>query len=77
MIDRAFLEEQLSELPLYAYAFLDPQELIFSDRIRHICKTECPMYGKSWACPPAVGSVEHCKENCLAYNTCVFTILNY
>ena len=71
MIDRTHLEQALSELPLYAYAFLDPKELVFSDRIRYICKSECPMYGKSWACPPAVGSVEHCQKACLAYNTCL------
>ena len=26
------------------------------------------MYGKSWACPPAVGEVEECKARCLSYN---------
>ena len=65
------LEEELAELPLYAYAFIDPRELEFSQRIRHICKTECPMYGKTWACPPAVGEVESCQETCLSYQKCL------
>lgn len=25
------------------------------------------MYAKTWACPPAVGTVEECKERCLKY----------
>ena len=27
------------------------------------------MYGKSWACPPAVGPVEECRARCLAHKT--------
>lgn len=65
------LEQQLSELPLYVYQFLNPKELDFSERIRWICQHECPMYGKSWACPPGVGSVEDCKAKCLAYENCL------
>ena len=65
------LEEQLSQLPLYIYHSFDPNQLEFSQRIRYICQAECPMYGKTWACPPAVGEVEHCKRTCLQYNRCL------
>jgi len=65
------LEEQLSQLPLYFYGYVDPQTLEFSDRIRYICGAECPMYNKTWACPPAVGEVEACKCRCLAYGHCL------
>lgn len=67
MLNRDLLEAQLSELPLYIYHFLEPKDLEFSDRIRWICAHECPMYGKSWACPPGVGSVAECKGKCLGY----------
>lgn len=66
-MDREKLERQLAELPLYVYFFIQTEELTFSDRVRHICKNECPMYGKSWACPPAVGEVAACKATCLSY----------
>ena len=66
-MDKRLLEAQLSELPLYQYAFIDTRSLVFTERVRHICKTECPMYGKTWACPPAVGSVDECREKCLRY----------
>ena len=61
------LESQLAELPLYGYFFLKSRDLTFSERIRYICSHECAMYGKTWACPPAVGSVETCKAKCLSY----------
>ena len=71
MMDKQKLEEALSQLPLYVYVDVDPKTLEFSERIRHICKAECPMYGKSWACPPGVGEVDACKEKCLSYSNCL------
>ena len=65
------LEQQLQELPLYGCFFIDPRALEFNDRIRWICEHECPMYGKTWACPPGVGSVECCKAKCLSYENCL------
>ncbi len=70
-MDREKLEQQLSELPLYAYFYVDPASLEFSDRIRWICQNECPMYGKTWACPPGVGTVEQCTKKCLQYQNCL------
>ena len=70
-MNREILEEKLAELPLYIYDFIDPKELEFSDRIRWICEHECPMYGKSWACPPGVGDVASCKGKCMAFENCL------
>lgn len=71
MLNREILENQLAEFPLFAYGFPDPKSLEFTQRVRYICQSECPMYGKSWACPPAVGSVEECEKRCLAYEQCL------
>ena len=71
MIDMAILDEKLAELPLYIYQHIDPSDLEFSDRIRWICEHECPMHGRTWACPPGVGTVEHCKKKCLRYENCL------
>ena len=70
-MNRELLEGKLAELPLYIYDFIDPKELEFSDRIRWICQHECPMYGKSWACPPGVGSVEACQNKCMGFQNCL------
>lgn len=71
MMDMELLERQLAELPLYGYFFIDPRGLEFSDRIRWICEHECPMYNRTWACPPAVGPVADCREKCLKYENCL------
>lgn len=61
------IETKILELPLMQYEWIDPAELTFKEEVRQICKQECPMYGRSWSCPPAVGSVETCKKRCMSY----------
>lgn len=71
MMNLEILEAQLSELPLLGYFFIDPKGLEFSDRIRWICETECPMYGKTWACPPGTGPVAECRGKCQSFDNCL------
>jgi predicted metal-binding protein len=70
-MNKELFAEKLAELPLYTYEWIDPAKLEFNDRIRWICQHECPMYGKSWACPPAVGTVTECEGKCRRYNNCL------
>lgn len=70
-MNKELLEEKLAELPLYIYAWEDPKTLDFNDRVRWVCEHECTMYGKSWACPPGVGTVENCRKKCLSYQHCL------
>ena len=67
MIDQQKLETQIAEYPVCEYAFIKPEEITFLEQVRHICESECPRYGTSWSCPPAVGTVEECKERCRQY----------
>ena len=71
MMDKDLLLAKLQELPLYFCDFIDPKKLEFSDRIRWICENECPMYGKTWACPPGVGTVAECERKCGGYTDCL------
>lgn len=52
------LEEILAESPICEYAFGEPSQIMFSDKVHEICKTDCPRFGHSWACPPNAGSIE-------------------
>ena len=70
MIDHESLEEFISQFPVYQYAFFSPRELAFSERVRTICRQECSRYGTTWACPPAIGTVEECRNRCLDYGEC-------
>jgi predicted metal-binding protein len=63
------IHSDIEQLPIHEYAFMNSTDVIFSEEVRDICKqNKCGMYGSSWACPPAVGSVEECKARCLAYS---------
>ena len=66
-MNRAAVEAQLAELPLAEFVWFETAELEFSERIRTVCRENCPRYNKTWACPPAVGSVEACRARCLSY----------
>lgn len=61
------IEEKISQYPIFEYAFIDPQEINCYPAVRTICKQECPQYGKSWSCPPAVGTLEECEDRCKNY----------
>ena len=37
MIDKAAIEQQLAELPLFQYDWIETSELVFSERVRYIC----------------------------------------
>ncbi|MDD3279349.1 MAG: DUF2284 domain-containing protein [Lachnospiraceae bacterium] len=66
------IEAFITQFPIYQYTFINTEDIEFSDRVRVICKQECPRYGSSWSCPPAVGSVERCKAHCLEYPQALF-----
>lgn len=67
MTKREELEERLAKFPLVEYGFLKADQVQFLERVRTVCRENCPQYGKSWACPPAVGTVDECRERCRAF----------
>ena len=46
---------------------LDINELVFEDWVRNICRDSCRLYNTSWACPPAIGTLQECRERCMRY----------
>ena len=69
------LRDKFSEIGVYEFGFTDPSGIEYLQMIRDICaENTCRQFGKTWACPPAVGRVEECRERCLQYDTMlVFT----
>lgn len=65
---REAVEAGLTELPVVQYAWVECADIPFSERVRTICRQECPRYGTSWSCPPGTGSVEKCRKKCLEYD---------
>jgi predicted metal-binding protein len=62
------IESFIYDYPFCEFYYLEQGDLIFSDKVRVICETECPHYGKSWACPPGIPPIGHCIEECRAYS---------
>ncbi|NTW71162.1 MAG: DUF2284 domain-containing protein [Eubacteriaceae bacterium] len=69
------INNELEKLPIHEHCYFKPESILFSDEVRGLCeKNSCGMYGTSWACPPAVGTMEECKEKCFRYeNAFMFT----
>ena len=68
-LDTAKFEEFISAYPIYEYRILDTSDLSVATRVRQICRQECERYGSTWACPPAVGTLEECEKR---IRSCVF-----
>ena len=48
--------------------FVKIADLQFYPEVRRICEgNSCRNYGRTWACPPAVGTLESCRERVLQY----------
>lgn len=57
--------EKKDLLEIHEYAFIKAVDIVFSDEVRKACEQNfCGMYGTSWACPPAVGTIEQCRKQC-------------
>ena len=73
-----YIASHREELGIHQFAFIQTSDLIFSDGVRKLCEmNSCGQYGKTWACPPGVGTLEECKEKILKYeNLFVFTTMH-
>lgn len=73
-----YIASNREALGIHQYAFLKTSDLIFSQEIRSLCEmNSCGQYGKTWACPPGVGTLEECKSQVLHYqNLFVFTTVH-
>lgn len=60
----------LKEIGIHEYGVISTLDIPFDQEIRRICEDNtCRLYEKTWACPPAVGTVDECRARCLQYQT--------
>lgn len=73
-----YISSHREALGIHEYAFLPTSDLKFSEEVRSLCEmNSCGQYGKTWACPPGVGTYEECKSRILKYgHVFVFTTLH-
>ena len=67
-------DKLLRELGVSRYGVIDTCDITFYPEIREICEGNvCGQYGKTWACPPGVGTLRQCREKCRSFsNALVF-----
>ena len=57
---------------VHEFAIVDSQDVPFRDYVVEACAMNyCGRYGKTWQCPPGVGTLEELKKKCLAYKKAV------
>ena len=62
--------DELKQMGITSFGYIKTSEIVFSEEVRHICEgNQCQNYGKTWACPPAVGTFEECRRRCLSYSS--------
>lgn len=65
----SFLEGALQTSGFFQWGLLPKEALTFSPEVRGMCAVNrCGCYGKTWACPPAVGTLEECRTQCEPYS---------
>ena len=63
------LRDILDRAGVFQYGIVDPREAEFTLEARKYCEDNaCGRYGKTWACPPAVGTTDECRERARRYD---------
>lgn len=74
----AKLEALAKEAGFYQWGVLPTQQIEFSQEVRKMCEQNtCRQYGKTWCCPPAVGTVEECRERVCQYQWALVFSVKY
>lgn len=77
-LPQGITDSVLKELGVTAYGALKASDVVFSSELREGCNpNQCPNYAKSWACPPAVGTADECRNRCLQYENALLVSTVY
>ncbi|MDR1409653.1 MAG: DUF2284 domain-containing protein [Oscillospiraceae bacterium] len=61
---------------VFASGLVDSKKVAYTQEVRKYCEDNvCREYGKTWACPPAIGTVDECAARAKSYeHMLVFTV---
>lgn len=72
------IKETAVQSGMWQADFINTKGLLFYPEIREICKgNTCRNYGATWACPPAVGTIEECKKRVMQYEKMLLFSIKY
>ena len=64
------IEKAIAACSFTAFGYIDTECLRYHPEVRKICEGNvCRNYSTSWACPPAVGTLEECRARVEQYST--------
>lgn len=62
------IEMLIKDVGVHQFGVVSPEDAVFSIEVRKMCEANrCNLYGKSWSCPPAVGTFEECEARLKAF----------
>lgn len=72
------IKETAIQSGMWQADFINTKDLLFYPEIREICKgNTCRSYDTTWACPPAVGTIEECKKRVMQYEKMLLFSIKY
>lgn len=72
------LKKMLDAAGIYQCGTVDTDKIRFTQEVRAMCEVNtCRQYGKTWACPPAIGTVEECRERVQKYEKMLVFSIKY
>ncbi len=78
MAETEKIMEAAFQAGVYEAGWINTDELVFHEEIRKICEgNSCRNYNTSWACPPAIGTLEECKERVAKYKKMLLFTVYY
>lgn len=75
MQEEKWIREVTEAFPVHQWGLVDTAEFDFQPQVRQICeRNSCGQYGRTWSCPPGVGTYEDCRTFIMGYRKAfVFT----
>lgn len=72
------IKELAKQCDIYELEYIEIPSLKYYSEIRTICENNsCKNYNTSWACPPAIGTIEECKQRVEKYNKMILFTRKY
>jgi predicted metal-binding protein len=72
MNDKDRIDQIIEQHRFYDYKWIVPRDsIIVAQWVRFRCRFGCKNYGKNGSCPPAVPSIEECREMIYEYGNAV------
>lgn len=72
------IKETAIQSGMWQAGFINTRDLLLYPEIREICNgNSCRNYGKTWACPPATGTIDECKRRVMQYKKMLLFSIKY